>query len=485
MTRAVLWSPHPRQRAFLSRGEFEVLYGGAAGGGKSDALIADAVRQGHKGNYRALLLRRTFPELTEILDRTRRLYPKIFPGAEYKATEHTWVLPSGARLRLGHCQHEDSIYQYQGDEFHYVGVDEAGRLTPKQYLYIFSRLRSVDPDIRPLFRATSNPGGPCHSFLKSRFKIGNIAPETTIYEEFLNTETGEVMKVSRAFVPATVYDNPTLMKADPAYIQRLLQLPEIEKQRLLYGDWSAFAGQFFHELNPEVHGCEDFLIPAEWEVFRVFDWGYAKPWACLFIAVDFDGNLWVFREIYGSREKEESPDEGVRQTATEVGRRIKAEERELKRKVHLGPADPSIWSKRPQKDGTLGISVADEMAAEQVHWIKADNNRKQGWHQVHTRLSTDDEGKPGLYIFKSCKHLWRTLPLLQEHHLDPDDIIHKNAEDHLPDALRYGCMHRPIKPKVRVAPDLGSFRRERQKYLKAKSLASKRGISISEAYKTR
>jgi len=135
--------------------------------------------------------------------------------------------------------------------------------------------------------------------------------------------------------------------------------------------------------------------------------------------------------------------------------------------------------------GTLGISDADEMAAEQVHWIKADNDRKQGWHQVHTRLSTDDEGKPGLYIFKSCKHLWRTLPLLQEHPGDPDDIIHKNAEDHLPDALRYGCMHRPIKPKVRVAPDIGSFRRERQKYLKAKSLAAKRGISISEAYKTR
>ena len=482
MTRAVLWSPHPRQRAFLSRGEFEVLYGGAAGGGKSDALIADAVRQGHRGNYRALLMRRTFPELSEILDRTRRMYPRIFPGADYKASEHTWILPSGARIRLGHCQHEDSIYQYQGDEFHYVGVDEAGRLTPKQYLYIFSRLRSVDPAIRPLFRATSNPGGPCHAFLKNRFKIGNILPETTIFEEFLNTETGEVMKVSRAFVPATVYDNPTLMKADPGYIQRLLQLPEIEKQRLLYGDWSAFAGQFFHELNVEVHGFEDFEIPQEWEVYRCFDWGYAKPWCCLWIAVDFDGTLWIFRELYGAKGEE---DVGVRMTATEVARRIREAEREMKRKIHIGPADPSIWSRRPQKDGTMGISVADEMGAEGIWWIKADNDRKQGWHQMHTRLSVDEEGRPGVYISKSCKALWRTLPLLQEHPTDPDDITHKNAEDHAPDCARYGLQHRPIKPKVRTAPDAGSFRRERQKYLKAKTLAQKRGISLRDAYKAR
>jgi hypothetical protein len=441
-----------------------------------------AVREAHRWNYRALLLRRTFPELAEILDRTRRLYPKIYPGADYKASEHTWIMPSGARIQLGHAQHEDSIYGYQGSEYHFVGMDEAGRFTPKQYLYIFSRLRSVDPDIRPVFRATSNPGGPCHAFLKSRFKIGNVVPETTLFEDFLNTETGEVMRVSRAYVPATVYDNPTLMKADPMYIQRLLQLPEIEKMRLLYGNWDAFAGQFFHELNPEVHGFDDFPIPVEWEVYRCFDWGYAKPWCCLWIAVDFDGNLWCFRELYGAKNEE---DVGLRQTATEVARRIKETERELKRKIHVGPADPAIWSKRPQKDGTMGISVADEMGAEQIHWIKADNDRKQGWHQLHTRLSTDDEGRPGLYIAKSCANLWRTLPLLQEHSADPDDITHKNAEDHPADTLRYGCMHRPIKPKVRIAPDLGSFRRERQKYLKAKNLAAKRGISISDAYKQR
>lgn len=441
-----------------------------------------AVREAHRGNYRALLLRRTFPELAEILDRTRRLYPKIYPGADYKASEHTWIMPSGARIQLGHAQHEDSIYGYQGSEYHFVGMDEAGRFTPKQYLYIFSRLRSVDPDIRPVFRATSNPGGPCHAFLKARFKIGNVAPETTLFEDFLNTETGEVMRVSRAYVPATVYDNPTLMNADPMYIQRLLQLPEIEKMRLLYGNWDAFAGQFFHELNPEVHGFEDFEIPAEWEIFRAFDWGYSKPWACVWFAADFDGNLWAFRELYGSKGDE---DVGLKQTATEVARKIKAVEQELRRKVHIGPADPAIWSKRPQKDGTLGISVADEMGAEHVHWIKADNDRKLGWHQVHTRLATDDEGRPGLYIAKSCRHMWRTLPLLQEHPSDTDDISHKNAEDHLADLLRYAMMHRPIKPRRQVAPDIGSFRRERQKYLKAKNLAVKHGISITDAYKSR
>lgn len=475
----VIWRPHPAQAKFLRSGHYEVFYGGAAGGGKSDALVLDAIRYAWHPRYRGLLMRRTFPELGELLDRTRRLYPQLIPGSEYKASEHKWYFPSGSALKLGHCQNPDDIYAYQGSEFQWIGIDEAPHFEGKMYLYIFSRLRTTVPELRPLMRATGNPGGVGHQFFKDRFKIGLVEPGSTLFDEFVVPDTGECIKISRCYIPATVYDNPTLMTNDPGYIQRLMQLPEIEKRRLLYGDWDRFEGQFFSELNQEVHGADPFPIPPEWERFRVFDWGYAKPFAVLWFAADYDGRLWLYREWYGCREGE--TDRGLKMTATEIARGIK--ERERGETVRLGPADPSIWSRRPQKDGTLGISVSDEMGQEGVHWIKADNDRVLGWQQIHTRLKLDDEGQPMLRVFNSCANFWRTLPLMQEYKGNPEDTDTK-GEDHIADAVRYACMGRPLRPRPRARADFGSFQAERKKLIAARALAARRGISLSDAYRS-
>ena len=476
----IAWMPQDGpQTFFCTRWEFEILYGGAAGGGKTDCLIAESLRDIGHPNYNGLLLRRTFPQLQEIIDRTRVLYPLY--GGIYRTGEHRWYFPSGAKVNLGHCQHEGDEYNFQGKEYQYIGFDEAGQFTRRQYLYLFSRCRSKYPELQCRIRSASNPGGVGHQFLKDRFAIGFTAPNTTIYDE----ATG----LSRMFIPAKLKDNPILMLNDPMYIQRLMLLPEIERLRLMEGIWDAFEGQAIPELNQSVHGVDPFDIPPEWPRYRCFDWGYSTPFAVLWFAVDVDGIPYLYREWYGSK-LGETPNMGLRMSPTEIARGINdIEKPELQKgiKVHPGPADPDIWNPRWTKMGkknfgVVGKSVADDMSAEGVHFLRADNERILGRQQVHHRLSLDDKGDPQILIFNNCTHFWRTMPLLRESSYNPEDIEDKNVEDHIYSVLRYFCMFKPLQARVKKKDDVGSFQYERRKYIKAKQLASRTGMSMSQAY---
>lgn len=477
---SILWSPHAGpQTDFCSRWEFEVLYGGAAGGGKTDCLIAEALRFIHEPEYKALITRRTFPELQEVLDRCDEMYPEL--GGEYHSGKKRWHFPSGASIRLGHMQRERDKYNYKGDEYQYWAPDEATELTPTQYLYIFSRTRSTNPRIPVRIRAGSNPGGPGHQFFKDRFKIGLMKPGTTI----VDPETG----LSRVFIPAKIKDNPTLINNDPDYIKRLMQLPEIERLRLLEGLWDAFEGQAFPELNIDVHSMEKYGygahdIPKEWTRYRTFDWGYSTPFSVGWWAVDFDGRLYRYREWYGT--KEPGSNIGVRMSPSEIARGIK--EREAGEKVNPGPADPDIWNPRwgtmgkGKTFGIIGGSVAEDMANEGIHWLKADNDHIQGRAQVHKRFELDEDKNPQVFISVGCNDWWRTMPLLRESERNPEEIESKNVENHCYDETRYMFMFRPMKPKHIDKPDIGSFQAERRKYIKAKQLSKRHGIDITSAY---
>lgn len=478
------WIPNDGpQTDFLSRGEFEVLYGGAAGGGKSDALVADATRYIHHPDYNAIILRRTFPQLQEIIDRCYLIYPRL--GGVYRSTEHRWYFPSGAKINLGHMQHETDKYNYQGKEYQFIGFDELTQFLESQYLYLMSRCRSANPNIRKRMRSTTNPGGIGNYWVKSRF-IDVCKPATT----FIDPVTG----LSRAFVPALVFDNPYIAENDPDYVKRLQGLPKAERKRLLDGDWSIFEGQVFGELTHAVHGCEPFEIPPDWEIFCVLDWGYSKPFCVFWFAMDYDGVMYLWREYYGCKDGE--PDTGLRMTAHDVGMKILEIEKYDSKPPRLRFADPAIFSKTAgisqRRRETVGGSVHEDMQRLGIHWLKADNDRLQGWQQCHKRLSVDEEVNedtgevlkiPKFYAFNNCYAFWRTVPTLVQDKRNTEDVD-TDSEDHAGDTFRYGCMSRPVKAKkVYNGPAAGSFRHTRNKLSKAREYASRHGVSLDEAYR--
>lgn len=422
-----------KQQAFLDATADEVLYGGAAGGGKSFGQVADALLYALKfPGIRQLILRRTFPELKRSLILTSlSLYPKSL--CRYQTANHRFLFVNGSEIEFGYCDSENDVTQYQSAEYDVIRFDELTHFTEFQYRYLLSRIRGVNGHPKQV-KSTSNPGGIGHRWVKERF-IGQ--------EGEWRGEDGR----TRVFIPATVRDNRFLMDADPAYLKRLEQLPEQEKRALLYGDWDLFEGQAFSEFcnNREgyhsrvgTHVIAPFAIPAHWRRFRSFDFGYAKPFAVQWWAVDEDGRAYLYRQLYGSTGK---PNEGVRWTVQQIGREIReTEERFEQGRTITGIADPSIW------DCSRGESVAEMLEKTGVYFEPGDNARIAGKMQLHYRLQFDEQGLPMLYVFESCRDFIRTIPSLIYDKNRPEDID-TNGEDHDYDACRYFLMANPIAAK--------------------------------------
>lgn len=453
----VVWTPQPRQQAFMSRPEDEALYGGAAGGGKSDALVIEATRQVDIPHYKGLILRKTYPQLTELIDKSQAYYPSAFPGAKYNAGDHTWRFPSGAKIIFGSMQHSKNKINYQGKSFDYIAFDELTHFTFEEYIYLMSRNRPNGPGTRCYTRSTANPGGIGHGWVKDRF-ITAAEPMTTIWEK-VTVDHPDGRKItryrSRIFVPSSVFDNEILLKNDPEYLTRLAALPEAERKALLYGDWDSYSGQFFSEWRNDpahyqdrrwTHVIDPFEIDPNWRIYRSFDWGYNKPFSCGWWAVDYDGVVYRILELYGCTS---TPNEGLKWTAPQVFNEIAKVEREhrwLRGKNILGIADPAIFA----EDG--GESIADTASRCGVYFSAGDNQRIPGWMQVHYRLAFDDSGFPMMYVFRNCKSFIRTVPALifDEHKVED---LNTEGEDHIADEMRYFCMSRPIKPRRAAEPD--------------------------------
>ena len=238
----VVWQPTERQVAFLSSSDDEVLYGGAAGGGKSDALLIDALglQQGaiESRKYQAILFRHTFPDLRDLIDRSKELYPEIDPLAKYDKTAHVWSFPSGARIEFGYMQYESDRFKYRGRAFQYIGWDELTLFpTDVPYRYMLSRLRSVDPALRCYVRATTNPDGPGFKWVKDYWRIPTEGTATGFSIAVEDDETGETFYRTRAFIPARLSDNPYLK--DSGYRQTLLSMSAEEQAALLRGRWES------------------------------------------------------------------------------------------------------------------------------------------------------------------------------------------------------------------------------------------------------
>ena len=429
------------QTDFLASNEKEVLYGGAAGGGKSYALLADVLRYCNHPNHSALLLRRTNDELRELVQKSQELYPRVFPGAKWSERKSLWTFPSGARIWMTYLEQDKDVLRYQGQAFTWIGVDELTQYgTPYAWNYLRCRLRTVNADLPTYMRGTTNPGGPGHLWVKKMFI--DPAPYNSSFWA-TDIENGEVLTYpsghdkagkplfKRRFIPAKLTDNPYLSKAGE-YEANLLSLPEVQRQQLLEGSWDIAEGAAFTEFNRDIHVVEPYSVPASWKRFRTCDYGYSSWSACLWVAVRPDNKLIVYRELYAQKK-----------TAEELADLILSIERENDDKIWYGVLDSSCWHNR----GQTGPSIAETMILRGCRWRQSDRSkgsRIAGKNDLHRLLRTDEEtGEAGIEFFSNCVKLISELPQIPLDKNNPEDVNTKIDYDHGYDALRYGIMSRP------------------------------------------
>lgn len=434
----------PRQWAFVNAKADEVLFGGAAGGGKSYGQLADALLFAlqYPGS-RQLLLRRTYPELEKSLVRGMlELYPRSL--FSYKKSEHTGKFCNGSIIDLGYCDHENDVYKYQSAEYDVIRFDELTHFTEQMYVYLISRLRGANGYPKQV-KSSTNPGGLGHGWVKARFvDIGE--PD----KEYAFTAG------SRIFLPAGVRDNRFLMIKDPDYVRRLENLSEQDKRALLYGDWDLFEGQFFDLWRREQHVISPFPVEESWRKYFVMDYGLDMLAAYL-VAVDERGDAYVYKELYEGKDNG-----GAGHIVSSAAERIKEFTRG--ERIHCYLAPPDLWSR--QKDS--GKSMAALFGEAGVRLTKAPNARVPGWMQLkewlRPVLREEGQVRPRLRIFSTCVNLIRTLPALLCDPKDPGDCMRVPHElTHGPDALRYFAASSPKLPAGERRAPVYNFACERPK----------------------
>ena len=436
----VLFKPNAGpQTDFLASSEREVLYGGAAGGGKSFAMLADPLRGINNPNFSGLLVRHTTEELRELIQKSQELYPKAIPGIKWSERKSQWVSPKGGRLWMSYLDRDLDVMRYQGQAFNWIGFDELTQWsTPFAWDYMRSRLRSTDASLGLYMRATTNPGGAGHQWVKKTFV--DPSPSNTPFWA-TELESGNVIAFPkghsregqplfrRRFIPANLFDNPYLAESGD-YEAMLLSLPEHQRRQLLDGDWDVAEGAAFPEFNRRVHVVEPYKIPASWRKFRACDYGYGSYSAVVWLAVSPAEQIVVYRELQVSKVLAVDLADMILQLEAEDGT------------IQYGVLDSSLWHKR----GDTGPSLAEQMIVRGCRWRPSDRSkgsRVAGKNELHRRLQVDEfTQEPRMVVFNNCTNLISQLPSLPLDKKNPEDVD-TNAMDHMYDALRYGIMTRP------------------------------------------
>lgn len=459
----IVWAPQEGpQYALTECPVYEIFYGGARGGGKTDGTLGKyglkAERWGSAFN--ALFFRRELPMLDDAIERSHEIYKPL--GAQWYEQKKTWRFPGGGRLRFRPLEKLRDADKYQGQNISDVCIEEAGTYPdPAPIDRLHGVLRSAG-GVPVQMVLTGNPGGVGQLWIKARYIDPAPMGMKVLERKLPNGKT-----VRYIYIPSRLQNNRKLLDADPEYINRLYLVgnPELVKA-WLDGDFNAIQGAFFPEFSMANHVIKYFEIPREWARICAGDWGSAKPFAFGWFAIAQDhdhipnGALVQYREWYGIRKNslgEFIPNEGIKLTAEEVGKGIIQREtskssgrEEFVRRV----LDPSAFA----EDG--GPSIAERMNA---GFVRADNKRVAkkgamgGWDQVRARLKGEilsnygdgelEYGKPMLYFMDNCTHSIRTLPVMQHSDNNPEDMD-TEGEDHAPDMIRYGCMSRPWTPKI-------------------------------------
>ena len=438
--RKVIFEPNKGpQTDFLAAAEREVLYGGSAGGGKSYAMLADPLRYISHPQFSGLLVRHTTEELRELVWKSQELYPKVIPNIKWSERKMQWIAPNGGRIWFSYLDREEDVLRYQGLAFNWIGFDELTQwATPFAWNYLRSRLRTAAPDLPIYMRATTNPGGAGHQWVKKMFI--DPAPYNTSFDA-TDIDTGNKLiypkghskqgqtLFKRRFIPARLLDNPYLAESGD-YETMLLSLPEHQRRQLLEGDWDVNEGAAFTEFDRTIHVIEPFSIPSSWKKFRACDYGYGSYSGVVWFAVSPDEQLIVYRELYVKKV-----------LATDLADMILEAEQD-DGTISYGVLDSSLWHKR----GDTGPSLAEQMIVKGCRWRPSDRSkgsRVAGKNEIHRRLQIDEfTNEPRLVFFNSCVNIISQLPALPLDKNNPEDVDTK-SEDHLYDALRYGVMTRP------------------------------------------
>lgn len=484
-----------KQSRALKSEATEILYGGAAGGGKSYFMRALAIILcGLIPGLNVYLFRRTYDDLIKNhMEGTggfpMMLAPLILSG-HVKIVAEEIRFWNGARIFLCHCEHEKHRFKYQGAEIHVLLIDELTMFTETIYRFLRGRLRAPGlkiPDWAieffrekfgvellskiPMALSGSNPGNIGHGWVKATF-IDAVAEFQV--RRMAKAEGGML----RQYIPARLEDNPHIDTEE--YEGKLAGLGTKELVRAMrYGDWSIVAGAFFDNLREEKHKLPSFTPPAHWTRFRSLDWGSARPFSVgWWVVAEAEwvntfkdgmermlpqGALVRYREWYGVKVNDDGmvkANEGLRLSAEAVGRGIK--EREAGEKIDEGMsrADPSMWKEDggpSNAERMLKCNAKDSSKIFGPRFVPADNTRVAGWQQMYSRLAWEDvdDGEPMLYVTEDCQNWWRTVPPLQHDEHRPEDVD-SDMEDHAGDDTRYACMGRPMsrvqRPKKQMGP---------------------------------
>lgn len=458
----IIWQPQEGpQTALLECPVFEVFYGGARGGGKTESSIGDWIQ--HSSQYGedavGIFVRRKFKQLAEVIARTKQLFPKL--GAKYNEQKAQWTMANGARLKFVYLERDSDAEEYQGHNYTRVYVEEVTNFPSAGPINKLRATLRSGAGVPVGMRLTGNPGGPGHNWVKKRYIEPNPRGFQVIEESCAVEIDGEIQTVSlaRVFIPSKLGDNMMLLRNDPTYVLRLRQSGSEQLVKAwLEGNWDIVDGAFFDEFEEEKHVVSTNLIlhrTPQTLLFRAFDWGSYRPFSVGWYAV-CDG-LWPlenplpkgallkYREWYGAK----GPNEGLKMTADKVSEGIlKLDEGE---RIRWAVADPSIFIRNG------GPSINEMMF--KCRWRRADNKRQPGWERIRQRLVGevfDGVQRPMLYFAECCEDTIRTLPSLQHDEDDPEDLD-TDGEDHAADETRYACMSRPWKPAGPVLPKVQTF----------------------------
>ena len=437
MTHEVAWQPHPGpQTTFLKSRIFDLGFGGAWGGGKTQALIVGGLRYADHKGLRALLLRNTFPQLQQIIDRSHQLFPQF--GANWVASEKRWTFPAGGTYRFGYGETYEEIQQYLSDDYTYVGYDQVETLKEERvWALLTGRIRSDYKDIVRMARCSFNPGGVGHGWVKRRYVALPWDGTPVTIDEHGN---------QRGFVFSTLKDNPTLMENDPGYMARIQSLPDILRRQAM-GDWSAGTGIAFPQLTARSHKVMgEPNIPRHWFLFGAFDWGFGHKWAFLLMAMKPDGTIRVVDSVMG---RGHIPSEIVER----VGDFLKVHGLQFTDLAYtVAGSDVKI---QDRARGNWGPSVSEQFGTYGWYLINADQGRIAGYMNCMEYLhqkKIEFADTPGNGI---------GVQQLMDLSTDPDSPNDVLKTDYNPDtneggddwydAWRYGLQSRPLAPRAPVS----------------------------------